>query len=122
METRVYDPTLHYLRLRAAALFGQKKWAEAQSVYTDILERTGTDMAFGDTVRLLLSAYRAGDSATTLAMALQFPELTESPQWAYIARSITEDAPELLPLREASAQERVDGAGRTLQALDALKN
>lgn len=122
VETKVSEPTLHYLRLRAAALFGQKKWAEAQSVYTDILERTGADMAFGDTVRLLLSAYRAGDSATTLAMALQFPELTESPQWAYIARSITEDAPELLPLREASAQERVDGAGRTLQALEALKN
>ena len=122
VDIRVAEPTLHYLRLRAAALCGQQNWPAAQAADPELLDRAGTDMAFGDTVRLLLSAYRAGDRATTLAMARQFPELSESPQWAYIAQSITEEAPALLPLREASARERVDNAGRTLQALEALKN
>jgi hypothetical protein len=55
--------------------------------------------------------------ARTAALAEEFPRLTDLPGWAEIAAGLTEDAPELLPLRADTARARIDRAGARLDGL-----
>lgn len=122
VDTEVAEPTLHYLRLRAAAHFGRGDWEEAKRLYAIILGRAGKDATYSDAVRLLLSAHRSGDSETAIEVARRFQEVTQRPDWARIANSLTEEAPDLLPLRAVTAQQRVDTAEKTLENLRNLKS
>lgn len=120
VETRLKLPSTDYLRLKARAHFDREHWAEAQGIYAQILERKGDEMPFGDAINMLLATYRAGDKATTLALANRFPDLTRSEQWAHIARGLTEAAPDVLPLREAAARAGMEQARTTLETLERL--
>jgi len=121
VRTSVSTPSLNYLRLRALAYFREGDWEGAQATYTEILDRTGDDMEFADAIRMLLACYRAGDGAAMQALVARFPKLSESPQWVFLARSMTQEAPALLPLRADTAEARVNHAGETLETLNALE-
>ena len=120
-ETAVAEPPIRYLRLRAAAYFGRGEWEEAKRLYGQIVDRAGNEVADSDAVRLLLAAHRSGDKAAAIDVARRFQAVTQNPKWARIAESITEEAPDLLPLRAATAQERLDKAGQTLENLRNLQ-
>lgn len=74
-------------------------------------------MPLPDAIRYLLAAHRSGDMAQTAEIARAFPALTELPAWADISRSLTQAAPDLLPLREETARARIDSAGEVLETL-----
>ncbi|MBP0484580.1 hypothetical protein [Sagittula salina] len=105
------------LRLRAQAWFDRQDWARANSAYAALHARLGPAMPLPDAIRTLLSAYRAQDHERTAEIAAAFPALTELPGWVEIARTLTEEAPELLPLSKGTAQARIENATETLRNL-----
>ncbi|MWD28470.1 hypothetical protein E0K89_013375 [Aquicoccus sp. SCR17] len=113
-------PGTDYLRLRAGAYFDRGDWSLAQAEYARLLDRMGDQMPASDAIRMLLSAHRAGDLRATQSLARRFPELKGSLQWAEIARSLSDEAPGIDPLRGAAVQDSVAAVDRTLQSLDAL--
>ncbi|MBY6006462.1 hypothetical protein KUV62_21235 [Salipiger bermudensis] len=105
------------LRLRAQARFDEADWSAAVAAYGLLHERLGSEMPLPDSIRYLLAAHRDGDLAQTAELARAFPALTELPAWADISRSLTQAAPELLPLREETARARIESAGDVLETL-----
>lgn len=105
------------LRLRAQARFDGADWAAAVAAYGRLHDRLGAAMPLPDAIRYLLAAHRSGDMAQTAEIARAFPALTELPAWADISRSLTQAAPDLLPLREETARARIDSAGEVLETL-----
>lgn len=109
------------LRLIAEAHFARGEWRAATDAYTRLRAETATEFPFADAIRLLLSAYRGGDRETAAALARDMPELTQIPQWADIAEGLVDIVPEGLPLREATARDRLDRAGATLESLGQIE-
>ncbi|MGI3170967.1 hypothetical protein ACRARG_17580 [Pseudooceanicola sp. C21-150M6] len=120
LETSQQEPTVEFLQLRADARFDREEWAEAQSEYQAIWDRLGAEMPFESALQFLLSAFRSGDLDKATELGAAFPELTELPQWADIARGLTDTPAQVFPLRQDSATSRVENAGRTLDDLDAV--
>lgn len=104
-------------RLLAEAHFTRGEWTAAKALYSALWEELGADLPFTDALRLLLAAHRSGDAALVARLARAVPDLAAIPQWTTIAASLADKAPDLLPLRAASAQERLDEAEKTLDAL-----
>ena len=105
------------LRLRAQARFDEGDWPEAVAAYGRLHDRLGDEMPLPDSIRYLLAAHRSDDMAQTADIAPAFPALTELPAWEDIQRSLTQAAPDLLPLREETARARIDGATEMLETL-----
>ena len=115
------DAPEQVLRLRAQAQFGREDWLQAQAAYALLAERTGDDLPLPDAIRYMLAAHRSGDAATAAALAARFEGLTDLPQWAEIAATLTSVAPQLLPLRQGTARERLDSAGEMLDRLSEVQ-
>ncbi len=120
LETAMQAPSEAYLRIRAEAHFAQGDWAEAQRAYDGLWQQLGQALPPADAINLLLSAHRGGDSATTLKLSQAFPDLAQSPYWAEIAEALAQAAPEMFPLRESTARQRVGTAEDALRRLEAL--
>ena len=105
------------LRLRAQARFDEGDWPGAVTAYGRLHDRLGDEMPLPDSIRYLLAAHRSEDMAQTAEIARAFPALTELPAWSDIQRSLTQAAPDLLPLREDTARARIDGATDMLETL-----
>ena len=122
LETTKGEPSASFLRLRADAHFKRENWADAEKNYRMVWDKLGSEMAFEDAVNFLLASYRNGDRMQTIQLSQEFPELTELPQWAEIAESLTREPAQLLPLRQDNAQSRVDDAAQTLQNLESVSS
>ncbi|MGC9370102.1 MAG: hypothetical protein ACP5DX_11240 [Paracoccaceae bacterium] len=122
LETEVLRPSEDYLRIKAEAHFAREDWAAAKATYARLWHRQGDALRFADAINLLRAAHRAGDREMTLALAEAFPALTGIPQWAEIARSLMQEAPAVLPLREKAARARVENARQTLDRLRAINS
>jgi tetratricopeptide (TPR) repeat protein len=118
IETQVFVPTESYLRAKAVAYFDLGDWAGAERAYDQLFALYGPDLDFAVAVYLVLATFRNGHGAQAVAMARRFSELNEHPEWGGIVASLTDEAPELLPLRRDTAQRRIDNAARTLERLD----
>ena len=116
------EPSVHLLRLRAAAYFGQGDWGNAKAVYAQVLDRMGNDIPEADAVRLLLSAHRSGDKPLALDLADRFPDLAADPNWTRVARGITQEVERPRILTEASAEERLESVGEALDYLRELES
>ncbi|MGR3571032.1 hypothetical protein [Brevirhabdus sp.] len=110
-------PSPQLMRIRAQAFFEQGDWAAAERAYGALGTALGDKMRFADAVNFLLAAYRNGNMERTAALAADYPALTDLPTWSTIARGLSEEAPELLPLRKATARATVEQAAQTLDRL-----
>src|SRR5690606_8094781 len=104
LGTEVFVPTENYLRIKAAAYFDLADWAGAEQAYGQLFALYGPDLDFVDAVNMVLATFRNGHGEQAVALARTFQDLAERPEWAAIAASLTDEAPELLPLRRDTAQ------------------
>lgn len=117
LGTRMVAPSDDYVRLRAEAAFELGAWAEARVSYETLLQRIGPGMEARDQINLILAAHRAGDPGRVRELILSFPDLDE--HWAAFAARLTSDTPDVLPLRNNTAQQRVENADSALRQLHA---
>lgn len=117
VATEVFVPSESYLRTKAAAHFDLGNWARAEQAYDQLYGIYGPDIDFADAVNLILASFRNGHREKAVDLARRFPDITDRPEWAEIAASLNETAPDLLPLRRQTAQDRVDRAAEVLDLL-----
>ena len=117
LRTQMAEPTDDYLRLRAEAAFALGEWSRARDSYEALLRLVGSDMQMRDRINLLLSAHRSGDQARAREVIRSFPELEE--HLAALAEGLTADLPDVLPLRDDAARQRIQSADIALQQLQA---
>lgn len=115
LGTRMETPTADYLRMRAEAAFALSHWAEAQEAYELLLRRLGPDLQTRDRINLLLSAHRSGDLDRVRDLTRDFPSLGDD--LAALATEMTATLPEVLPLRDDTARQRVANADNALRQL-----
>lgn len=118
LATRMIAPDDTYRRLRAEAAFDLGDWDAARDAYEQMLRRLGPDMPPGDRINLLLATHRGGDPDRLRELTRAFPELGE--RWAALAEGLTAEAPDVLPLRDASARQRVEKADNALRMLQSV--
>lgn len=115
LTTRMVAPSDAYRRLRAEAAFELGEWDTAREAYEQLLHRLGPDMQAEDRINLLLATFRSGDPDRLRELTRSFPELGD--RWTALAEGLTADAPDVLPLRDASARQRVEKADNALRLL-----
>ncbi|MDP5333570.1 MAG: hypothetical protein NWR54_01085 [Paracoccaceae bacterium] len=115
LTTRMVAPSDAYRRLRAEAAFELGEWDAAREAYEQLLRRLGPDMQAEDRINLLLATFRSGDPDRLRELTRSFPELGD--RWTALAEGLTADAPDVLPLRDASARQRVEKADNALRLL-----
>lgn len=115
LSTRMVAPSDAYRRLRAEAAFELGEWDAAREAYEQILRRLGPGMQAEDRINLLLATFRSGDPDRLRELTRSFPELGD--RWAALAEGLTAEAPDVLPLRDASARQRVEKADNALRML-----
>lgn len=121
LATSVAAPTDGYLRLMAEARFANGDWQTAREIYDELWQAEGNAFPFRDAITLLLAAHRSGDREMTQRLARAFPSLTDVPQWGEIAMGLSEEVPDVGPLRRDQARSRMDRAGRTLKNLATIE-
>lgn len=117
LRTRMTTPSDDYLRLRAEAAFALGAWADAQETYETLLRRLGPDMRARDRINLLLAAHRSGDADRVRDLTRNFPDLER--HMAALAQGLSTDAPDVLPLRDDAARQRIENADIALRQLQA---
>lgn len=117
LRTQMAEPTADYLRLRAEAAFELGEWPRARETYEALLRRAGHEMQMHDRINLLLSAHRSGDQSRARDVIRSFPDLEE--HLAALAEGLTTDLPDVLPLRDDAARQRLQSADIALQQLQA---
>ncbi|SDF34365.1 hypothetical protein [Limimaricola pyoseonensis] len=118
IATRMGAPSEGYLLIRARAHFARGEWAEARDAYAALRARPGAEVPAGDEINLLLAAHRAGDAALVETLLADAPALVGRPEWAEVARHLAPAPPLALPLRQKSAQDRVQTAADALRRLE----
>jgi hypothetical protein len=118
LTTRMVAPSDAYRRLRAEAAFELGEWDVAREAYEQLLRRLGPGMQAEDRINLLLATHRGGDPDRLHELTRAFPELGE--RWAALAEGLTAEAPDVLPLRDASARQRVEKADNALRMLQSV--
>ena len=122
LQTSVQHQTIGYLRIKAGAFFEREDWAGAEAAYAELWDKVGTDLDFADAIQFLLASYRNGNTELAMTLARTFPKLTDLPQWTEIAGGLIDQPAEIWPLREDSAQERVERAKKTLENVETVTN
>ena len=117
LRTQMAEPTAEYLRLRAEAAFALGEWARAHASYEALLRQAGQHVQMHDRINLLLSAHRSGDQARAREVIRSFPDLEE--HLAALAEGLTAEFPDVLPLRDDAARQRIQSADIALQQLQA---
>lgn len=117
LATRMIEPNEDYLRLRAEAAFQLGDWDEARNAYEALLLHTGPGVEARDQINLLLAAHRSGDPDRVRALIHSFDHLDT--HWTALAARLTADAPDVLPLRDNAARQRVEDADFALRQLQA---
>ena len=118
LTTRMIAPDDAYRRLRAEAAFELGEWDAAREAYEQLLRRLGPAMQAEDRINLLLATFRSGDPDRLRELTRSFPELGD--RWAALADGLAADAPDVLPLRDASARQRVEKADNALRMLQSV--
>ena len=75
------------MRLSAERAFGNQDWLAAHDRYLALFDRQ--EFEFRDAVRLMIAAHRIGRSDTLNRLIAEIPRLTDLPQWAEIAATLT---------------------------------
>lgn len=120
LDTHVQNPSATYLRIKGEALFAGGRWAEARQSYQQLHDDFPQQVSGADTLNLVLATYRTGDLDGTRALAEAYPDLAGHPLWSEIAAALTEAAPDLLPLRTETVENRVNRATTALDRFDVL--
>jgi len=117
LRTQMAEPTTEYLRLHAEAAFALGEWSRAHASYEALLRQAGHEMQMHDRINLLLSAHRSGDQPRAREVIRSFPDLEE--HLTALAEGLTAELPDVLPLRDDAARQRIQSADTALQQLQA---
>lgn len=120
IETSLDDPDAEYIRMRAQAYWSGTDWQNATNAYLELWEDFPDAFNRADAMNLLLASYRARDMDTARRIANEFPDITESNEWSQVAKGLLDAAPNISPLREASAEQRVEDTENALDTFDSL--
>jgi len=119
LEASVPTPSAEYLRNLGLVLSEEGKWASSTDVFQQLWERFPKEFSVNDATHLLIAANRTDQSIAIDRVLRAFPSLTESKPLIKLAKSIDAEAPQLMPLRADTAQQRLD----TLKnAFESIKN
>lgn len=104
----VPTPSAGYLRDLARILSEEGKWASSIDVFQQLWDRFPKEFSVNDATHLLIAANRTDQALVIERVLRAFPSLTESKPLIQLAKSIDADAPQLMPLRADTAQQRLD--------------
>lgn len=113
----ITQPGSAHLRLLAEAYWSKADWAAAAQKYSQLWRAYPEAFTFSDAINLLLSSYRSGDFETTMKVAKEVPDLTDSSQWSEIASGLLYNPASLTELNSKSARQRVLSAAETIERL-----
>ena len=109
------DPLVR--RLKAEAYYSERNWEKSRDVYAALWRDDPDGLAVVDALRLILSAYRAGDADTVEQVSAAYPDLGAMPEWSQIANGLTRDTRRPGLLSDAAARADIDNADRLLDRL-----
>jgi tetratricopeptide (TPR) repeat protein len=108
LETSMPKPSAEYLRNLGLVLSEEGKWASSIDVFQQLWERFPKEFSVNDATHLLIAANRTDQTMAIDKVLRAFPSLTESKPLIKLAKSIDAEAPQLMPLRADTAQQRLD--------------
>ncbi len=120
LKEKALKPSNDYLRIKAKAYFSLEDWENALETYNLFWEQ-GTDLfSFTDALNMLLAAYREKDAELALKLVDVFPDLTDSPQWQEIAKSLFDENEMGSVLRKDAITDDLSTAARVLDVMEII--
>lgn len=117
METKVKAPSSDYLRNLGLAFSEEQRWTQAADVLLRLWNKYPEEFYLQDATRLLIAAYRSDDVETLDLVTRAYPSLTSSNYLISLAKSISEERDNVLPLRADRAAESL---ARLEQAFESI--
>lgn len=117
LRTAVSTPDAESLRNRGMALFVRQNWFGASDHYERLWQTFPQEFRLSDASYLLIAAYRVENRELAQRVVQAFPQLTESEDIAGLAAGLLQEPSPLQPLRDASANERLESAGDTMRLI-----
>ena len=108
LMTSMPTPSAEYLRDLGLVLAEEGKWGSSVDVFAQLWDRFPKDFSVNDATHLLIGANRTDQTLVIEKVLRAFPSLTESKPLIKLAESIDAKAPQLMPLRADTAQQRLD--------------
>lgn len=117
LSTAIETPDADSLRNRGKALFVRQNWFGSSDHYARLWADFPQEFRLSDASYLLIAAHRAGNRELANRVVEAFPQLTESEDIAGLAAGLLREPPALLPLRDTTANDRLESARDTVRLI-----